>query len=122
MNAEAKTDPTREARLPFRSITRRYYGVWGFYSFAPSFIFAIYPLFLRSRGLNQLQVNTVAATYFLVTFLTDVPTGAFADAIGLRISVVLGCALHAAPFILYVYSCHYRPVISGRLVCAFAPN
>src|SRR3981189_2502876 len=81
MNAEAKTDPTRQARLPFRSITRRYYGVWGFYSFAPSFIFAIYPLFLRSRGLNQLQVNTVAATYFLVTFLTDVPTGASADAI-----------------------------------------
>src|SRR5882757_358634 len=116
MNAEVKTDPTREARLPLRSITLRYYCVWGFYSFAPSFIFAIYPLFLRSRGLNQLQVNTVAATYFLVTFLTDVPTGAFADAIGRRISVVLGCALHAAAFILYFYSYHYWHFIAAEIL------
>jgi MFS family permease len=85
----------REPRSAVLSVTRRYYCVWGFYAFAPSFIFAIYPLFLRSRGLNQFQVNTVAGTYFLVTFLTDVPTGAFADAIGRRVSVVLGCALHA---------------------------
>jgi hypothetical protein len=35
-----------------RSITRRYWVMWAFYSFGPSFIFAIYPLFLRSRGLD----------------------------------------------------------------------
>jgi MFS family permease len=120
MNAEAKIVPAREAHLPFRSITRRYYCVWGFYSFAPSFIFAIYALFLRSRGLNQLQVNTVAATYFLVTFLTDVPTGAFADAIGRRISVVLGCALHAAAFILYFYSYHYWHFIAAEITDGIA--
>src|SRR5258708_8308746 len=116
MKEEAKPDPPRGARRPFRAITRRYYGVWGFYSFAPSFIFAIYPLFLRSRGLNQLQVNTVAATYFLVTFLTDVPTGAFADAIGRRVSVVLGCALHAAAFILYFYSYHYWHFLVAEII------
>jgi MFS family permease len=116
MTTQAKIAPVRELPLPFRSITRRYYCVWGFYAFAPSFIFAIYPLFLRSRGLNQLQVNTVAATYFLVTFLTDVPTGAFADAIGRRISVVLGCALHAAAFILYFYSYHYWHFIAAEII------
>ena len=116
MKPEMKMDPAREVRLPFRSITRRYYCVWGFYAFAPSFIFAIYPLFLRSRGLNQFQVNTVAATYFLVTFLTDVPTGAFADAIGRRVSVVLGCALHAAAFILYFYSYHYWHFIVAEII------
>jgi MFS family permease len=120
MKPEAKMDPAREARAPIRSITRRYYCVWGFYAFAPSFIFAIYPLFLRSRGLNQFQVNTVAATYFLVTFLTDVPTGAFADAIGRRISVVLGCALHAAAFILYFYSYHYWHFIVAEIIDGIA--
>ena len=114
--AEMKIDPARDVRWPIRSITRRYYCVWGFYAFAPSFIFAIYPLFLRSRGLNQFQVNTVAATYFLVTFLTDVPTGAFADAIGRRISVVLGCALHAAAFILYFYSYHYWHFLVAEII------
>ena len=116
MEPQLKIEPAREVRLPFRSITRRYYSVWGFYAFAPSFIFAIYPLFLRSRGLNQFQVNTVAATYFLVTFLTDVPTGAFADAIGRRVSVVLGCALHAAAFILYFYSYHYWHFIVAEII------
>ena len=87
-----------------------------FYAFAPSFIFAIYPLFLRSRGLNQFEVNTVAGTCFLVTFLTDVPTGAFADAIGRRDSVVLGCALHVAAFILYFFSYHYWHFIVAEIV------
>src|SRR5260370_75625 len=118
MAIEATIAPAPEM-LPFRSIrtiTRRYYCVWGFYAFAPSFIFAIYPLFLRSRGLNQFQVNTVAANYFLVTFLTDVPTGAFADAIGRRVSVVLGCALHAAAFILYFYSYHYWHFLVAEII------
>jgi MFS family permease len=116
MGLEAKLDTAPGVSSPIRSITRRYYCVWGFYAFAPSFIFAIYSLFLRSRGLNQFQVNTVAATYFLTTFLTDVPTGAFADAIGRRISVVLGCALHAAAFILYFYSYHYWHFIVAEII------
>ncbi len=115
MAVEAKKVGAPQVHSPIRSITRRYYCVWGFYAFAPSFIFAIYPLFLRSRGLNQFQVNTVAATYFLVTFLTDVPTGAFADAIGRRVSVVLGCALHAAAFILYFYSYHHWHFIVAEI-------
>jgi MFS family permease len=90
-----------------RSITRRYYLVWWAYSFGGAFMFGIYPLFLRSRGLNQFQVNTVLAIYFLVTFLTDVPTGAFADAIGRRTSFVLGCLLRTAAFTVYFFSHHY---------------
>ena len=108
--------PHSDDRSAIPSVTRRYYCVWGFYAFAPSFIFAIYPLFLRSRGLNQLQVNTVAATYFMVTFLTDVPTGAFADAIGRRVSVVLGCLLHAAALMLYFFSYHYWHFIVAEIL------
>src|SRR5208337_1836790 len=66
------------------------------YSFAGGFLFGVYPIFLRSRGLNQFQINSVLATYFVVLFLTDVPTGAFADLLGRRRS-----------FLLYFLAHHY---------------
>ena len=81
------------ARGDQRSITRRYYLLWWFYAFGGGFVFGVYPLFLRSRGLTELQTNSVLATYFLMTFLTDVPTGAFADALNRRTAFILGCAL-----------------------------
>jgi MFS family permease len=90
-------------------IMRRYYTVWGAYSLANGFLFAVYPLFLRSRGLNQFQMNSVLATYFAVTFLTDVPTGAFADALGRRRSFVLGCVIRLTAFMVYFFA-HAYPV------------
>src|SRR5258708_4780346 len=79
--------------LTIRGITHRYYAVWLVYAFGGSFVYGVYPLFLRSRGLSQFEMSSVLATYFIVTFLTDVPTGAFADALGRRRSFILGCAL-----------------------------
>jgi MFS family permease len=90
-----------------RDIIRRYYTVWGMYSFAGGFLFGVYPIFLRSRGLSQLQINSVLATYFLVLFLTDVPTGAFADLLGRRRSYVLGAFLRVSAFLLYFVAHHY---------------
>lgn len=95
------------ARSTIRSITRRYYTIWWAYSFAGGFLFGIYPLFLRSRGLSQFQINSVLATYFAVTFLTDVPTGAFADALGRRRSFLLGCLIRVAAFALYFFAHRY---------------
>jgi MFS family permease len=95
--------PPRDADA-IRSITRRYYVVSTCYVFGPSFIMAVFPLILLSRGLNQFQINMVTAAYVLMTFLTDVPTGAFADAVGRRAAVVVGCALHAVAFLIYFLS------------------
>src|SRR6202790_2917141 len=90
-----------------RDIIRRYYTVWGMYSFAGGFLFGVYPIFLRSRGLDQFQINSVLATYFIVLFLTDVPTGAFADLLGRRRSYVLGASLRVCAFLLYFVAHHY---------------
>jgi MFS family permease len=92
---------------PVSRVLRRYYTVWAVYALANGFLFAVYPLFLRSRGLNQFQMNSVLATYFAVTFLTDVPTGAFADALGRRRSFVLGCMLRLSAFMVYFFAHAY---------------
>ena len=92
------------APLSTRSIVRRYYGVWLAYALAGGFLGGVYPLFLRSRGLNQLEINTLLAMYFAVSLLFDVPTGAFADALGRRGSFILGCALRAVAFGFYFLS------------------
>src|SRR5207247_501770 len=80
-------------RLSTHSIVRRYYGVWLAYSLAGGFLGGVYPLFLRARGLNQFEINSVLAVYFAVAFLFDVPTGAFADAPGRRRSFMVVCLL-----------------------------
>ncbi len=90
-------------------IMRRYYTVWSVYSLANGFLFGVYPLFLRARGLNQFEMNSVLATYFAVTFLTDVPTGAFADALGRRRSFVLGCLIRVSAFMIYFFA-HAYPI------------
>jgi MFS family permease len=100
------------AALPTPTVShvmRRYYTVWSVYSLANGFLFGVYPLFLRARGLNQFEMNSVLATYFAVTFLTDVPTGAFADALGRRRSFVLGCLIRVTAFMIYFFA-HAYPI------------
>jgi len=88
-------------------VLRRYYTVWMTYSLAGGFLFGVYPIFLHARGLTQFEINSVLATYFVMLFLTDVPTGAFADALGRRRSFVLGAALRVCAFLLYFTAHHY---------------
>jgi MFS family permease len=97
-------------------VMRRYFTVWWVYSFASGFLFGVYPLFLRARGLNQFQMNSVLATYFTVTFLTDVPTGAFADVLGRRRSLMLGCGLRSLAFVVYFFAYHYPMFLLGESI------
>jgi MFS family permease len=90
-----------------RDIIRRYYTLWWTYSFAGGFLFGVYPIFLKARGLTQFQINSVLAVYFVVLFLTDVPTGAFADALGRRRSFLTGTALRVTAFIVYFFAHSY---------------
>src|SRR6202047_1972683 len=100
------------AALPAPSvghIMRRYFTVWSVYSLANGSLFGVYTLFFPGRGLNQSEMNSVLATYFAVTFLTDIPTGAFADALGRRRSFVLGCLIRVTAFMIYFFA-HAYPI------------
>jgi MFS family permease len=116
MREEISVEIARPHAPTIRDIIRRYYTVWGMYSFAGGFLFGVYPIFLRSRGLDQFQINSVLATYFLVLFLTDVPTGAFADLLGRRRSFVLGAFLRVSAFILYFVAHHYYVFIIAESI------
>jgi MFS family permease len=112
----AAATPSSPTNSAIRGIMRRYYTVWLAYSFANGFLYGVYPLFLRSRGLSQFEMNSVLATYFIVTFLTDVPTGAFADALGRRRSFILGCALRSTAFMVYFFAHHYALFLLGESI------
>jgi MFS family permease len=116
MREEISVEIARPHAPTIRDIIRRYYTVWGMYSFAGGFLFGVYPIFLRSRGLSQFQINSVLATYFLVLFLTDVPTGAFADLLGRRRSFVLGAFLRVSAFLLYFVAHHYYVFIIAESI------
>lgn len=104
--------------LSVGTVLRRYYAVSLVYALAGGFLAGVYPLFLRSRGLDQFEINSVLAVYFTVTFLTDVPTGAFADALSRRRSFVLGCAFRCLGFALYFVSHAYPLFLVAETVDA----
>ena len=97
---------------------RTYYLVFGLYSLWAWFIAPVYPLFLASRGLDPLEVNLVLATYLIVVFVFEVPTGAAADLVGRKASFLLSCVLRAIAFGLYAMAasfldCAVAEVIDG---------
>jgi MFS family permease len=97
---------------------RRYYVLEGSYLAWAWFMGPIYPLFLLSRGLDVLQASSVLATYFVVTFLFEVPTGAVADVFGRRISFLLACATRMCAFFLYFRADGYLDCLTAELIDA----
>ena len=113
-------EPRPAAVTSSRSIIRRYYVVRLVDAVGPSFVLVNNVLFMHARGLTQFEINCWAATYFMVAFLTDVPMGAFADAIGRRIAYIVGCSLGAVAFLIYFFSYHYIFFLIAAVISASA--
>lgn len=100
-------EPPIEPNSSIPSITRRYYLMRWIDAVGPSFVLVNNVLFMQARGLSQFEMNCWAATYFAVAFASDVPMGAFADAMGRRVAYVLGCTLGVASFLIYFLAHRY---------------
>src|SRR2546425_4559604 len=83
---------------------RTYYFISGLYNLSWSFIGPMYALFLLDRGLDLFQMSVVPAVYWIVSFLFEVPTGAFADLAGRKTSFVLSCGVRTLAFGLYAFA------------------
>jgi len=86
-----------------------YYLVFALFSASWSCVAAVYAVFLLDRGLDLFEINVVLATFFLASFLLEVPTGAVADLFGRKISFLASCVVRAAAFGLY-YRANSLPV------------
>jgi MFS family permease len=95
---------------------RTYYLVFGLYSLWAWFVAPIYPLFLASRGLDALEVNLVLATYLIIVFAFEVPTGAAADLVGRKASFLLSCALRTVAFGLYAVAENFTDCVIAELI------
>src|SRR5262245_59905499 len=95
---------------------RTYYLVFGLYSLWAWFVAPIYPLFLRSRGLDALEVNLVLATYLIIVFVFEVPTGAAADLVGRKASFLLSCVLPTVAFGLYAVAENFADCAVAELI------
>lgn len=73
-------------------------------SLALAFFFATYQVFLFSRGMDYLQMNIINMFFMAGVFFLEVPTGAFADVLGRKKSVVAGCFVLSFSFLVYFVS------------------
>ena len=97
---------------------RTYYLVFALYNFSWSFIGPMYALFLLSRGLDLFQMSAVPAVYWIVSFLFEVPTGAFADLAGRKTSFLLSCMIRMVAFGMYAYADRFEHFVAAEFVDA----
>ncbi len=97
---------------------RTYYAIFGLYCVSWSAIVPVYPLFLLSRGLDLFQINVVLAVFLTVSFVFEVPTGAFADLIGRKQSFLLSCLVRMVAYGLYAFARGFADCVVAELIDA----
>jgi len=64
-------------------------------------------LYLQTRGLSLLQVNSIWSIIMVAALLAEVPTGVLADKIGRKWSVIIALFIQAAGEFLYLFADSY---------------
>ncbi|MGH2481118.1 MAG: MFS transporter, partial [Ktedonobacteraceae bacterium] len=67
-----------------------------------SFTRAIWIIYLANHGYSQLALGLLEMLFHVSKFVTEVPTGIFADMLGRRISLMIYCALSALEILLFL--------------------
>lgn len=88
-------------------------------NFAMALTFAIYVIFLLRSGLDLLQVNLVNFIFMISVFALEVPTGAFADFLGRRKSVLIAVVFLILGSFLYPMFRNFQMFIVAEILIAF---
>jgi len=64
-------------------------------------------LYYQHRGLSLLQISSLQSIIIGITFLTNIPTGIFADKIGRKISIILSIGLQLLGEVLFFFARSY---------------
>lgn len=98
---------------------RTFYMLRALASLGVSFAFSTYVLFLLDKGLDFFQVNVVNFVFMASIFLLKIPTGAFADSLGRKNSVVIGYAFLALSYLVYFMSGSFWMFVLAEILGAF---
>lgn len=86
-----------------------------------SLTFAIYTIFLYKNGLNLFQISMMNFVFMLAVAILEVPTGAIADMLGRKRTVLLASVFAVAGYLLYpLYRNVYNFAIAEILIALSA--
>ena len=95
----------------------RLYPVYSAISFTP-FMLPVLVLFWQENGLNTFEIFILQAIFSLAIVLLEIPTGAIADILGKKFSILLGNLLNFAGLLLYACSYSFVGFLISELVLA----
>lgn len=87
-------------------------------AFGIAFIAATYATFLISKGLNLFQVNLVNFFFYGTLLVFEIPTGAFADVFGRKLSFVISCFLFSIGMFVYAISTSFWMFVIAETIAA----
>jgi MFS family permease len=84
------------------------------------FHIAIFILFYQQRGLSFSQIMILQSVYYVAKVLSEVPTGALADRIGRKKSLVIGSFCHSFAYLLIFLSHSLFLFMLGEILAGIA--
>jgi MFS family permease len=85
-----------------------------------NFIMPIFMLFLIDKGLSSFQIFLTQAFYTITELGLNVPSGAFADKVGRKKTIVLSTVLYSGAFIAYGFADSFAMILFAELVFAIS--
>jgi MFS family permease len=84
------------------------------------FHIAILVLFYQERGLSFSQIMLLQSLYYLAKVISEVPTGAWADRVGRKKSLVIGSFFHSLAYLLIFLSHSLFLFVLGEMVAGIS--
>ena len=116
-NMKSKKNKLKEWKIQkLKKNIRLYYGFRVLCTM--NFIMPIFMLFLIDKGLSGFQIMVTQAGYTLVELLLTVPSGAMADKIGRKKTLILSTMLYVVAFVVYGMSDTFVQILLAEIVFA----
>ena len=84
------------------------------------FHIAVFILFYQQRGLSFSQIMILQSIYYFAKVLSEVPTGALADRMGRKKSLVIGSFCHSFAYLLIFFSHSLFLFMLGEIIAGIA--
>ena len=85
-----------------------------------NFVMPIFMLFLVDKGLSAFQIFITQAFYTFTELVLTVPSGAFADKVGRKKTLIISTVLYAAAFLTYSFADSFSIVMLGEFIFAIS--